>query len=81
MWWEKTSPIQNTKLNGLKILKWHFGLQSTPLIPSDVYIIEPSPDISNDDITDFDIVVNEDQWGEDGTAAYLLNITIRENVG
>jgi hypothetical protein len=66
MGWEKTSPIQNTKLDGLNFFKWHFGLQSTPPIPSDVYIIEPSPNISDNDTTDFDIVVNEDQWGEDG---------------
>jgi hypothetical protein len=40
--------------------------QSTPLIPSDVYIVKPSPNILDDDTTDFDIVINEDQWGEDG---------------
>jgi hypothetical protein len=50
-------------LNGLKIKKWHFGLQSTPLIPSDVYVVKPSPNILDDDTTNFDIVINEDQWG------------------
>ncbi len=28
---EKTCPIQNTKLNGLKIKEWHFGLQTLHL--------------------------------------------------
>jgi hypothetical protein len=31
-----------------------------------VYIAKPSPNISNDDTSDSNNVVDEDQWGEDG---------------
>jgi hypothetical protein len=34
--------------------------------PSDVYTTKPTPNISNDDIINFDNAPNEDQWGEDG---------------
>jgi hypothetical protein len=34
--------------------------------PSDVYTTKPSPNISNDDTSDSNNVVDEDQWGEDG---------------
>lgn len=32
--------------------------------PSEIYIIEFSPNISNDDTIDYNNVVNEDQWGK-----------------
>jgi hypothetical protein len=34
--------------------------------PSDVYTTKPSPNISNDDTNNYDNVVDEDQWGENG---------------
>jgi hypothetical protein len=46
--------------------------------PIDVYIAEPSFNISNDDIIDSDNAVDEHQWGENGAATQLLNIIIKE---
>ncbi len=47
--------------------------------PIDVYIVEPSFNISNDDIINYDNVVDEHQWGEDGIATHLLNIITKED--
>jgi hypothetical protein len=32
--------------------------------PSDIYTAESSPNISDDDTTDYNNVVDEDQWGK-----------------
>jgi len=42
---------------------------------SDIYTTESSPNISNDNIIDYNNVVDEDQWGEDGPITQLLNIS------
>jgi hypothetical protein len=42
---------------------------------SDIYTTESSPNISDDDTTDYNNVVNEDQCGEDEAITQLLNIS------
>jgi hypothetical protein len=49
--------------------------------PSDIYIAKFSPNILNDDTTNYNNVVDEDQWGEDGIVTQLLNISTRQHVG
>jgi hypothetical protein len=43
--------------------------------PSVIYTTKPNPNFSNDDITNFDNVIYENQWGENETTTQLLNIT------
>ncbi len=75
------APTKKNIKNGFKDkVIWPFNPKAMDdnIRPIDVYIAEPSFNISNDDIIDSDNAVDEHQWGENGAATQLLNIIIKE---
>ncbi len=56
----------NNKFNATRIWPFTPKDMDDKIRPSDVYTTKPSPNISNDDTSDSNNVVDEDQWGEDG---------------
>ncbi len=65
---EQALTMKNIK-NGFKTIRiWPLNpkVMDDNTKPSDVYTTKPSPNISNDDTNNYDNVVDEDQWGENG---------------